>query len=176
MSQKEILYIAIKVLSLWFLCQVFLHVSSVLPFFLSTASIRLPGKEIPTWAYIAICLSFFVAGAIISQLLFSISNSALDKLSSDTDIFLSETGQKFILQISGLFFIITSLTWLPSSFSFLFTPQSNEFHWQYYFAPLRNLFQISIGLWLIIHPNWWIFLLSKFRGGNDKPSKEVKLD
>ena len=164
MSQKEILSIAIKVFAIWFLCELFLHVSAVLPLTLSSMG-RWQGNEIPTLFYIAICLTFLVSGFIIAKLLFSVSTSALDKLSSKTDIFLTETGHKFILQVCGLcFFALPSLIGFPSSFSFLVNPEAREIPWYYYFMPVQYLIQFVLGAWLIVHPSWWGLLLAKFRG------------
>ena len=162
MSQREILAIAIKVFSLWFLCWLFINVTSFIPMIASIGSWQ--GHEIPVWVYIAICSSFLLAGFIISKLLFSVSNSVLNKLSSENDISLSNTDHRFIFQVSGLFFIVSSLTWLPASVAFLFAPNIEGVNLGYLLDPFGKLLQLFIGIWLVAHPGWWGLLFRKMRG------------
>ena len=164
MSQREILAIAIKVFSLWFLCWLFISVASFVPALVTID--QLDDKDIPTWAYIAVCGSFVLAGTLIAALLFRISNSVLSKLSSESNINVSNDNQKFILQVCGLFFIISSLIWLPSSFSYLLhsanTPGVS--YAGYFFQAVGQSIKLIFGLWLVVHPRWWVFVLNKLRG------------
>ncbi len=162
MSQKEILAIAIKVFSLWFLCWLFIQVATFIPF-LTSLGIR-SGHEVPSWAFLVICASFLASGFIIAKVLFSISSSALNRLSDEKDIFLSDTGQKYILQVFGFVFIASSLTWLPSSLYFLISPETREIHFHFFLKPFGHVLQLAIGTWLIAHPSWWTLLFSKLRG------------
>lgn len=163
MSQKEILVIAIKVLSLWFLCQLFFYISSILPMMLDML-VQRQGEEFTVLVYIAFCLPFLVSGFIISKLLFSITNSVFEKLSSENTIFFAGSDHKFILQICGLFFVVSGLTALPTSLSFLLHPENTDMPWHFYLDPIQNLFQVAIGIWLALHSSWWSLFLGKMRG------------
>jgi hypothetical protein len=162
MSQREIIAIAIKVFSLWFLCWLFIQVSSFIPMLATLGSWQ--GREVPNWVYIAICFSFLLAGLIIAALLFSVSTKALDSMSIETDIVISEENRKYILQVSGLFFVVSSLTWLPSSFIFLFYENHETSVLGLLLKPAGNLIQLIVGLWLIVHPSWWALVFKKLRG------------
>jgi hypothetical protein len=162
MSQKEIFAIALKVFSLWFLCWLFINMAPFLAM-LSTVG-KWQNQDIPSWAYLLISLSFLIAGFIISRLLFTVSHSVLHQLRSDNDSFLSERDHKFIFQVSGLFFIVGSLTLLPSSLAFLFIHHPEGVKLSYFLKPLGYLLQLLIGLWLVVHPSWWDWLFAKLRG------------
>jgi len=162
MSPKEILAIAIKVLSLWLLCELFLHLPSI--FLMLDMTNQGQFSEITIFIYIAFCLPFLVAGFIISKLLLSISNSILQKLPSENKIFIPEADHKFMLQICGLFFVVSGLTALPPSLTLLFHPENTDMPWHFYLEPMQNLFQITIGTWLTLHSSWWSLFLGKVRG------------
>ncbi len=162
MSQREIVAIAIKVFSLWFLCWLFIQVSSFIPMLATLGTWQ--GREVPVWVYAAICLSFLLAGLIIAALLFSVSTKALDSMSIETDIVISEENRKYILQVSGLFFVVSSLTWLPGSFIFLFHENHEASVLGLLLKPAGNLIQLIVGLWLVVHPSWWALAFRKLRG------------
>jgi hypothetical protein len=162
MSQREIIAIAIKVFSLWFLCWLFIQISSFIPMLATLGSWQ--GREVPIWVYVAICFSFLLTGTIIAALLFSVSTKALDSMSIETDIVISEENRKYILQVSGLFFVVSSLTWLPSSFTFLFYEDRETSVLGLLLKPVGNLIQLIVGLWLIVHPSWWALVFKKLRG------------
>jgi hypothetical protein len=160
MGKREVLAIAIKVFSLWFICQLFIQAATFTPALMSLASWR--GNQIPTWAYFAFPACFIIAGLIIALLLSKISNSVLNSFSTDSNIELNQTNQNFVLQIAGLFFIVSSLTYLPSTLSIFIS--STDIKAGYYLRPLGYVIQFTIGLWLTIHPTWWVLLFNKFRG------------
>lgn len=162
MSQREVFAIAIKVFSLWFLCWLFMNVINVIPILSTLGSWR--GNETPTWGYIAVSSSFLLSGFIISRLLFSVSNSILIKMSSDNDITLTESTHKFVLQVSGLFFIVDALISLPQSLVFILGEDIKGIQYAYLLNPFGYLLQATIGAWLVLHSSWWVLLFHKLRG------------
>ena len=157
MSKREILAIAIKVFSLWFCCQLFVQASTFSPWLMTLSTWK--NSQIPVWVYVVFPTCFLLAGAIIALLLSRISNSVLSSLSSEQDVSIN---QKFLLQVVGLFFIVSGLTYLPSSASALISAKEVQF--SYYLRPFGYIVQLAIGLWLLVHSSWWVLLLNKLRG------------
>ena len=74
--------------------------------------------------------------------------------------------KRFLLQLGGVYFLITALAYFPPSISFLWElkPAQESIPAHYFLRPYAYVFQIIIGAWLIFHPSWWSLLLSKLRG------------
>ncbi len=158
MNSREILSIAIKVFGLWFFAQLFIHVASFSPMLLSFGQWQ--DTTVPDWAIWLISASFFVSGLIISFIIFRLGNSALNNTSNIE--FSGALNQKFILQISGVFFIVSSLIHIPSTSRILFSTTDIELN---YYLPLLGYFiQLIIGFLLVVHCSWWAHILLKLRG------------
>jgi hypothetical protein len=158
MNNKVLLAIAIKIFGLWFLAQLFVHVASFSPIFLGLG--QWSNTPVPTWAILLISASFLVSGFIIAFTIIRLGNSALSSISTTEP---SEAlNQKFILQVSGIFFIANSLTHIPSVSRILFSVTEVELN--YYLPLLGYLIQLIIGILLIIHSSWWSHILLKLRG------------
>ncbi len=151
MNPKELMAIAVKVLALWFLCQLFLQAIAFM--FLA--------KE-PTYKLsLLLAALYFIAGLIIYRMLFRISNSVLNSASSAIKINISDEQHMFIFQVVGLIFIVNSLIYIPSSLSFIFSSHTDKAQ---FLMPLGYIFQLLIGLWLISNQKYWVDLFAKLRG------------
>lgn len=164
MSTREVLAIAIKLFSIWVLVQVFWMSPGLIALLASIESWQ--GNVLPDWVYVASITAFIGVGAAIAIALYQISNSVLTTSPSKGDIEASEQTKRFLLQLGGVYFLITALVYFPPSISFIWQPnpaqESYPFH--YFFRPFSNILQALVGLWLILHPSWWSLILHKFRG------------
>ena len=163
MSQREILAIAIKVYALWLLGMLFINSVGFYPTLIALTSWQ-GGTEIKSWVYIAVISSYLLAGLIIASLLFSVSTKTLKSLSIKSDISISEENKKYIFQVSGLFFVVSSLTYLPNSLTFLFYKDVETHAFIQLLRPMGYLVQLCIGTWLIVNPSWWALAFKKLRG------------
>ncbi len=163
MSQREILAIAIKVYALWLLGMLFINSVGFYPTLIALTSWQ-GGTEIKSWVYIAVISSYLLAGLIIASLLFSVSTKTLKSLSIKSDISISEENKKYIFQVSGLFFVVSSRTYLPNSLTFLFYKDVETHAFIQLLRPMGYLVQLCIGTWLIVNPSWWALAFKKLRG------------
>ncbi len=163
MSQREILAIAIKVYALWLLGMLFINSVGFYPTLIALTSWQ-GGTEIKSWVYIAVISSYLLAGLITASLLFSVSTKTLKSLSIKSDISISEENKKYIFQVSGLFFVVSSLTYLPNSLTFLFYKDVETHEFIQLLRPMGYLVQLCIGTWLIVNPSWWALAFKKLRG------------
>jgi hypothetical protein len=158
MNSRELLAIAIKIFGLWLLAQLFVHVASFSPMLLSLGQWQ--DTTVPTWAIWLVSASFLVSGLIIAYIIFRLGNSALNNVpSAELPDILS---QKFVLQISGIFFVVNSLIHIPSVSRFLFS--STDIELNYYLPLLGYIIQLVIGVLFIVSSSWWAHLLLKLRG------------
>lgn len=162
MSQREILAIAIKVYALWFLGTLFINSVGFYPTLIALTSWQ--GTEIKSWVFIAVISSYLLAGLIIASLLFFVSTKTLKSLTIKSDISISEENKKYIFQVSGLFFVVSSLTYLPNSLTFLFYKDVETHVFIQLLRPLGYLLQLCIGTWLIVDSSWWALAFKKLRG------------
>lgn len=164
MNTREVLAIAIKLFSIWVLVQIFWMSPSLVLLLGSMESWQ--GVVISEWVYVALMSVFILFGVLISIVLYKISNSVLTSNFSEKRIDVSDQSKKFLLQLGGVYFVVTTLVYFPPSIGFLWSvdPSQEGFPFHYFLRPLGYLIQLIIGLWLVLHPSWWSFMLSKLRG------------
>jgi len=164
MSTREVLAIAIKLFSIWVLVETF-WMSPTL-FALLTSIEHWQGNILPEWVYVTSIMAFICVGAAIAIALYKISNSILTTTPSNGDIEASEQTKRFLLQLGGVYFLITALVYFPPSISFIWQPNPAQegYSFHYFLRPFSYLFQALVGAWLVLHPSWWSLLLRKLRG------------
>ena len=164
MNTREVLAIAIKLFSIWVLVQTFWMSPSLIVFLGSIESWQ--GTAISEWVYVALISAFIFLGILIAIVLYKISNSVLTSSFSEKGIEVSDHSKKFLLQLGGVYFVVTTLVYFPPSIGFLWSlgPNQEGVPFHYFLMPLGYLIQLIVGLWLVLHPSWWSFMLSKLRG------------
>ncbi|WP_281649215.1 hypothetical protein [Parendozoicomonas sp. Alg238-R29] len=118
--------------------------------------------QINTGWYITIVSSILITGLISAFFLNRTANSVLSYNDNKTTHSLNNSTEKLILQVAGIYFIVTALAQLPRSLSFLVQPA--DLYMQSFMFPAGLLFQLIIGLWLISNSSFWLGLLQKLRG------------
>lgn len=160
MTIKEVTAIVLRLFSLWLLVQVILTVPSLVMFMTSMGQHQ--EQAIPGYMYIAMTGGFIVIGLIAVYLIWRAAKSVLVYDSSGSDAVADDKSQKFLLQLGGVYFIVTSLAYLPRTLSFL--QSSLEVSYVHLMSPLGLLVQLFIGLTLVVHSSLWVHLLAKLRG------------
>lgn len=164
MNTREVLAIAIKLFSIWVLVQTFWLSPSLVLLLGSVESFK--GIIYSKWIYAAIISTFILVGFVISIVLYKVSNSILTSNFSENELDVSDHSKNFLLQLGGIYFVVTTLVYFPASIGFLWSlrPEQEGIPFHYFLRPFGYLIQLFIGLWLILHPSWWSFMLNKFRG------------
>ena len=164
MSTREVLAIAIKLFSIWILVQVFWMSPTLIALLTTVESWQ--GNIMPEWVYVAFITAFICVGVAISVVLYQISNSVLTTTPSKGDIEASEQTKIFLLQLGGVYFLITAFVYFPPSISFIWQPNpaQESYPFYYFLTPFSHILQALAGAWLVLHPSWWSLLLRKLRG------------
>ncbi len=160
MNTRETTAIAIKLLAIWLLVNVVLNVPNLLLIFNTVASYK--QEEIPKDLYISVVLSSLVIGIIASFLLFRTSNSVLNNLPAENNNDTNNISQQFLLQLGGVYFIVSSLIALLSTLVSLKNQTAVET--ANYFFLLGSIFELSVGLHMTVNSNKWVSLFNKLRG------------
>ena len=160
MSTKEVTAIALRLFSIWLLVQVILNVSSIA--LLMTSVEQYQGQVIPEYVYFMLIGSFIAIGLLAAYLIWASAKSVLNRCPSSGSRGLDLDGQRFLLQLGGAYFIVTSLAYLPRSLGFL--AHSLEFSYMNLLWPLGLAFQLGIGLALLVGASHWAVLFAKLRG------------
>ena len=160
MTSRDITAIALRLFSLWLLVQVMLNIPGLV--MLLTSVEQYQGQVIPEYVHVFLIGSFIVLGILAALLIWVAANSALARTSSEETGELDQQGQMFLLQLGGAYFVITALAYLPRSLGFL--SHSLEFSLANLLWPLGLVFQLCIGLALLVRSSQWEKLLAKLRG------------
>ena len=160
MTTKEVTAIVLRLFSLWLLVQVILTAPSLALFLTSMGQYQ--AQVIPAYVYIAMIGSFIVIGLIAVYLIWHAARSALASESRGGGSAADDQSQKFLLQLGGVYFIVTSLAYLPRSLGFIQT--SLDVSYVNFLSPLGLLFQLFVGLSLVVYSSWWVHIFAKLRG------------
>jgi hypothetical protein len=158
MNAREVTAIAIKLLAIWLLVHVIVYIPSFAVAFTSVQDFN--QTELPEWLYYALVASSLIIGFLAAILLMRTSNSVL--ASTSTESMGSNVDQTFLLQLAGIFFIVTALVGLPGILLNLGKMSSVETDTVFYVG--GKLFELGIGLYLLIKPAVWVRLLNRLRG------------
>jgi hypothetical protein len=109
MNTREATAIAIKLLAIWLLVHVIIYIPSLAVAFTSDQNFN--QTELPQWLYYSLVASSVIIGFLAAILLMRTSNSVL--ASAGTESAGSNIDQTFLLQLAGIFFIVTALAGLP---------------------------------------------------------------
>ena len=128
MTTQNITAIAIRFLAIWLLVQLINNLPSLSLLFASIESYT--QKDVPLGVYISMVIAVFVVGLIASYLMYKSSETILSKTTNENETSnqLSTTDHKFLIQLLGLYFIVASITCLPSSLSFIQYSEEVKFY------------------------------------------------
>lgn len=158
MNTKEVTAIAIKLLAIWLLVHVIVYIPSLAVAFTSVQDFN--QTELPQWLYYALVASSLIIGFLAAILLMRTSNSVL--ASTSTESTGSNIDQTFLLQLAGIFFIVTALVGLPGILLNLGNVSTVQTDTVFYLG--GKLFELGVGLYLLIKPTVWTRLLNRLRG------------
>jgi len=164
MSIKEISAIAIKLLAISLMLNVIVYVPSVIITMntMERMAERLHGAEFQPIFYVSVVGSFLFIGAISAFVLYKLANSVLKSLPDPSESEPINVSETFILQVAGVYFIVSALQAFPS-LAIAFGSSDTEM--------IKNIghfigssFELGIGLYLLISPKVWIHTFSRLRG------------
>jgi len=159
MSTRQVTAIAIKLLAIWLLVNVIIYIPSFALVFTGLQNYN--QQELPLWLYYALVGTSLVIGFVATLLLMRTANSVLSSAdpapTNDNGI-----NQSFLLQVGGIFFIVSALSVMPAVFLNLGKASTIQTNVIFYIG--GYLFELSAGLYLLVKPNVWVHWLNKFRG------------
>ena len=160
MTSRDITAIALRLFSLWLLVQVILNIPSLV--MLLTSVEQYQGQVIPEYVHIFLIGGIALVGLLAAFLIWVAARTDLARCPSEGSVNLDQEGQMFLLQLGGAYFVVTALAYLPRSLGFL--SHSLEFSYSNLLWPLGLVFQLCIGLSLVVRSSQWKKLLAKLRG------------
>ncbi len=160
MTSRDITAIALRLFSLWLLVEVVLNVPGLVMLFTTVEQYQ--GQVIPGYVHAFLIGSFIGIGLLAALLIWISAKSALARCSSEETGELNRQSQMFLLQLGGAYFIVTALAYLPRSLGSL--SHSLDFSVANLLWPLGLVFQLCIGLALMVRSSQWAELLAKLRG------------
>lgn len=160
MNTKEITAIAIKLFAIWLLVQVILQVPSLLLVFNNVEGYI--QQEFPHGLYVSVVGSFLIIGAIASFLLYRVANSVLASIPETNDNNKNNISQQFLLQLGGVYFIVSAILLFLGTFTNIRNTVSIEI--TSYLYSIGAVFELLVGLSMLIKSNNWVLILNRFRG------------
>ncbi|MFY0666335.1 MAG: hypothetical protein JXQ97_17065 [Natronospirillum sp.] len=152
MTTKTLTSLALRVFALWLLAQ--LIVNSAQFFAVITALTGLAEHSL----YPVYFLAFFGLGILAVWLLWRLSGSVLNRVGEDDQQPLPQGTQAFVLQILGVYFLVTALAYLPRHVVI------SVDWWKSVLPALGLLLKGALGLALVVRAPAWANLLTKLRG------------
>ncbi|MBV1928308.1 MAG: hypothetical protein KUG81_02195 [Gammaproteobacteria bacterium] len=158
MTSQQLTALAIKILGIWLLVHVVLYLPSI--GMLAVNLSNFTDSQIPASLSVALFLGFLIVGLVVSLIMLRVSTSVLSSVpESKEQNVLTPT---FVLQITGLFFIVSALAVLPGYILSLSKQATIQFSTYGYLA--GYFFKMSVGAYLLIKPTVWAHWFTKFRG------------
>ena len=160
MTSRNITAVALRLFSLWLLVQVILNVPGLV--MLLTSIEQYQGRVIPEYVHVLLVGGLVLLGLLAAILIWFAAGSALARCSGQGSEWLDQEGRMFLLQLGGVYFMVTALADLPRSLGFL--SYSLEFSYSDWLWTLGLVFQLCIGLSLAVAAPQWKVLLATLRG------------
>ncbi len=160
MSVKEIMAIAIKLMAISLMVGVVLHAPRLI-LTISTMERMHEDKFQPVF-YISTVSLFILIGAIASAVLYKAANSVLKSLPCPNESDPVLATEKFILQVVGVYFIVSALQAFPS-IAIAYSSSSSNLT-SNLSAFIGYTFELAVGLYMLISPAVWAKAFQKLRG------------
>lgn len=159
MAPKDITAIAIRFFGIYLLVNVVLYFPTLIT---ATATLeQIQSGEFNSSIYIYIVGSFVLLGVVVSLLLFRLANSISSRLPVTSEP-ASHLTQEFLLQVLGVYFIVSALSAIPGYGSSLLTSSPIELTRLLYL--FGYLFETAVGCYLVVKPVVWNRWLNQLRG------------
>lgn len=159
MGPKEITSVAIKFFGIYLMVNVVLYFPSMI---MSLAALeRYQEENFSSIVFVTVVGAFILLGLVVSFVLFHLANSIASK-AAEPDQTTSSLSQVFLLQVLGIYFIVSGLSVLPGYGISIFIATEANITELFYGA--GHLFQIAVGCYLLIKPVVWARWLSILRG------------
>jgi cytochrome c biogenesis protein CcdA len=158
MTAKEITAIAIKFLAISLMISTVLHAPRLI--LAISAMEGMHNEKFESIFYIAVIGFFLILGFLSVFILYRVSNSILKSIpeSNNDPVNIS---QAFILQVVGVYFIVSALQAFPSLSAYISPNFEAKKHLGYF---VGYTFELAVGLHLLISPSVWVRLFNKLRG------------
>ena len=160
MTSRDITAVVLRLFSLWLLVQVILNVPALV--MLLTSIEQYQGRVIPEYVHVLLVGGLVLLGLFAALLIWFAAGSALARCSGEGGEALDQEGRMFLLQLGGVYFMVTALADLPQSLGFL--SYSSEFSYTDWLWTLGLVVQLCIGLSLAVAASQWKVLLATLRG------------
>ena len=155
MTSKTLTALALRVFALWLLAQLIVNSAQFVA--VITALTGLAEHSL----YPLFFLAFFCLGMLAIWLLWRLSGSVLSSIGEDDQQPLPQGTQAFVLQILGVYFLVTALAYLPRHVVFS-VPMGMEW-WKSAMPAFGLLLKGALGLALVMRAPAWAKLLTKLR-------------
>lgn len=155
--------VALRIMAIWLLVQLVLNLPTLGMLFASVESFQ--QRELPLTGYVVISGAFLLVGLLAAWLINKAAISVLARAKAESNLettALSQDAQRLLFQLVGLFFIIGALARLPGALSFI--PHVQQFSLFHLLSPAGLVFQLGVGLWLVVSSSFWVVLFQKLRG------------
>lgn len=159
MITQQITAVALKLIAIWLVLQMFLNIPSLVMLFTNLEQYQ--QKAIPAVIYFWMIACFLVIGLVAAYLVFKTAASVLTTAKTETTLALGEDSQKVLFQFAGIYFVVRSLAQLPASLAFI--PVTPALDMANILGLTGIIVQLMAGLWLVIYPGFWLRLCQKLR-------------
>lgn len=157
---RQITAIVLRLCAIWLLVQLILNIPSLVMLIAGVSQYH--NLAIPKPLYVGTIGSIVVIGSIAVFLLNKAANSVLSCAKTESQKTLDVDSQKVLLQMGGLYFIVTAIVYLIRALSFI--PEAVELNASQWFWPVGLMVQLILGVWLISSPVFWVRVLAWLRG------------
>jgi len=158
MTSNELTALALKILAIWLLVHVVLYLPNIV--LLTGSFAGYTNTEIPLSLTLSLFLGFLIVGLTVAVFLLRLSKSVLAQIPESQDQ--NTLTPTVALQITGLFFMITALGTLPAYVLSVVKQPTVPLSSFGYIA--GYVFEIAVGVYLLIKPSVWVHWLRKLRG------------
>lgn len=158
MTSQQLTALVIKILAIWLLVNVVLYLPSIAV--LTTSFSKFNETAIPASFSVLIFLAFIVVGFLVALIMLRVSNSVLNNVPESASPY--SIPPDLVLQVVGLFFIVSALSNLPGQILVIAKQASIQPSTYGYLG--GQLFKLFVGSYLFVKPAIWHAWLNKLRG------------
>lgn len=158
MTSQQLSALVIKILAIWLLVNVVLYLPSIS--MLTTSFSKFNETAIPTSFSVLVFSAFLLVGFLVAFIMLKVSSSVLSNVPESESPY--SISPDLVLQVVGLFFIVSALSTLPGQILVIAKQVSIQLPTYGYLS--GQLFKLFVGLYLFVKPAVWHAWLNKLRG------------
>ena len=159
MITQQITAVALKIIAIWLMIQLFLNLPSLV--MLMTSLEKYQQAAIPAVIYFWLVTCFLLIGLVSAYLIYKTAASVLVSAHTETAVTLSNDSQKLLLQLAGIYFVVRSIAQLPAALAFI--PVTPSINLANMLGLVGLVLQLIIGLWLMVRSSFWLNLFQHWR-------------